>query len=69
MKNYRQILPRKVNLDDRTPLCQHLDFDTGDSCDKNATVENSIFEADDTGGGIHIIFLCYKHADLRHKNI
>ena len=65
MKNYRQTLPRKVELDDRTPLCQHLDFDTGDSCDKNATVETSIFEADDSGGGIHLVFLCKKHADLR----
>jgi hypothetical protein len=69
MKNYRQTLPRKVWLDDRTSLCQHLDFDTGDSCDKLATVETSIFEADDTGGGIHLIFLCDEHADLRNKNI
>lgn len=67
MKNYKQTLPRKVYLDDRTPLCQHLDT-SGESCDKHATVENFISEGEETGR-IHLIFLCDKHADLRHKNI
>ena len=68
MKNYRQTLPRKVWLDDRTSLCQHLESDTGESCDKLATIENFISEGEETDR-IHIILLCDKHADLRNKNI
>lgn len=68
MKNYRQKLPVKIREDDRTPLCQHLDSLTGDSCDKLSTVENFISEGEETNR-IHLIFLCDKHADLRHKNL
>lgn len=69
MRNYISILPRKVRQDDRTPLCQHIDADSGDSCDKCADVETFIHEGEETGGRVHIIFLCNKHADIRHKNI
>ena len=68
MKNYKDTLPRKVYLDDRTPLCQHLDASTGNSCDRHATVENFISEGEKTDR-IHLILLCDKHADLRNKNI
>lgn len=65
MKKYKQTLPRKIVENDTTPLCQRLDIDTGDSCDKLSAEEHSIFEAEDTGGGVHIVFFCKKHADLR----
>lgn len=69
MKNYIYTLPRKVQKDDTTPLCQHLESDTGDSCDRYADIETYIHEGEETGGRRHIIFPCNKHADLRHKNL
>lgn len=68
MKNYRQTLPRKIVEDDNTPLCQHLEPKSGNSCDKLSTVENFISEGEETDR-LHLIFLCDEHADLRHKNI
>lgn len=69
MKNYLSVLPRKISQDDRTPLCQHIDSDTRDSCDRHADVETFIYEGEETGGRVHIVFLCNKHADIRLINL
>lgn len=68
MKNYLSVLPRKISQDDRTPLCQHIDSDTRDSCDRHADVETFISEGEETGR-VHLIFLCEEHARLRGINL
>lgn len=64
MKNYSNLLPRRVSQNDYSTLCQHLDAD-GASCENYSEIECFVFE--DINDEWHSAFFCDKHAKLRKK--